>query len=133
MSQKELIRNYLQQENVFAVVGASRDPDKYGHRVYQDLKEAGYQVFPVNPQADRILGDKCYSRLEDLPVKPDVVDIVVPPAVTEKIVRQCQQLDIGKVWMQPGSESEAAITYCQQQGIKVLHDVCVMVQRQKLS
>lgn len=133
MSQEELIRNYLQQENVFAVVGASRDHDKYGHRVYQDLKEAGYQVFPVNPQADRILGDKCYSRLEDLPVKPDVVDIVVPPAITEKIVRQCQQLDIGRVWMQPGSESEAAITYCQQQGIKVLHDVCVMVQRQRLA
>lgn len=133
MKREELVKEYLNQDNVFAVVGASRDPDKYGHRVYQDLKEAGYQVFPVNPQADRILGDKCYSRLEELPVKPDVVDIVVPPAVTDKIVRQCRQLDISRVWMQPGSESEAAIAYCQQQGIKVLHDVCVMVQRQKLA
>lgn len=133
MKREELVKEYLNQDNVFAVVGASRDPDKYGHRVYQDLKEAGYRVFPVNPRADRILGDKCYSRLEELPVKPDVVDIVVPPAVTDKIVRQCRQLDISRVWMQPGSESEAAIAYCQQQGIKVLHDVCVMVQRQKLA
>jgi len=65
---EKLIRSFLDKKNVFAVVGASRNPEKYGHRVYRDLKEAGYTVYPVNPNADEVLGDKCYPKLESLPV-----------------------------------------------------------------
>jgi len=88
----ELIREILDKHNIIAVVGASRNPEKYGHQVYRDLKEAGYKVYPVNPNADKILGDKAYPSLESLPEKPDVVNIVVPPRVTEKIVEQCSRL-----------------------------------------
>jgi hypothetical protein len=98
---KELINKFLDKTNTFAVVGASRNPDKYGHQVYKDLKGAGYKVYPVNPNAKEVLGDKCYPDLKDLPTKPDVVNVVVPPKVTEKIVRTCKMLGITKVWMQP--------------------------------
>jgi predicted CoA-binding protein len=128
----ELITEFLRKENVFAVVGVSRDPEKYGHKVYKDLKEAGYTVYPVNPYLDEILGDRCYPSLSDLPGKPDVVDTVVPPAVTEKIVRECEALGIDKVWMQPGSESKQAIAFCKQNGIKIVHGVCVMVTRRTI-
>lgn len=128
---ERLIKSFLEKENVFAVVGASRDPEKYGHQVYVDLKKAGYEVYPVNPNADEILGDKCYAQLQDLPMKPDVVDVVVPPNVTEKIVEVCKQLGVVKVWMQPGSESDRAIQFCQENGISVVHGVCVMVQRRQ--
>ena len=124
-----LIQDFLKKENVFAVVGVSRDPIKYGHQVYKDLKAASYTVYPVNPYVDEVLGDKCYPSLSALPEKPDVVDTVVPPTVTEQIVKECKELGIDKVWMQPGSESAKAIEFCRQNNIKVVHDACVMVKR----
>lgn len=126
---EKLILEFLNKKNVFAVVGASRDPKKYGHQVYKDLRKAGYRVYPVNPNADEILGDRCYPSIEDLPVKPDVVDIVVPPKITERVVKTCRKLGIRKVWMQPGSESEAAIKFCEENGMDIVHGVCVMVER----
>ncbi len=128
---EELIKKFLNKTNIFVVAGASRDPKKYGYQVYKDLKEAGYKVYPVNPNADRILGDKCYLDLGDLPVKPDVVDVVVPPRVTEEIVKTCKRLGITKVWMQPGSESETAIEFCDKNHIDVVYGVCVMIERVK--
>ena len=128
---EELIKKFLNKTNIFVVAGASRDPKKYGYQVYKDLKEAGYKVYPVNPNADKILGDKCYLDLGDLPVKPDVVDVVVPPKVTVEIVKTCKRLGITKVWMQPGSESETAIKFCDRHGIDVVYGVCVMIERVK--
>ncbi|HUV80205.1 MAG TPA: CoA-binding protein, partial [Candidatus Bathyarchaeia archaeon] len=112
-----LIQEFLRKENVFVVIGVSENPKKYGHQVYKDLKEAGYTVYPVNPHIDEVLGDCCYPSLSDLPEKPDIVDTVVPPEVTERIVEECKVLGIDKVWMQPGSESEQAIAYCRQNNI----------------
>jgi predicted CoA-binding protein len=126
---EELIKKFLNKRNIFAVVGASRDPKKYGYQVYKDLKEAGYKVYPVNPNANEILGDRCYPDLRDLPTKPDVVDVVVPPKVTEEIVKTCKRLGITRVWMQPGSESETAIKFCNENSINMVHGVCVMVER----
>jgi predicted CoA-binding protein len=128
---KELINAFLSKKSIFAVVGASRDPKKYGHQVYKDLKNSGYEVYAVNPNADEVLGDKSYPNLESLPVKPDVVDVVVPPKVTEDVVKTCKKLGVRKVWMQPSSESEKAIKFCEQNGIDVVHGVCVMIERVK--
>jgi len=127
----ELIKSFLNPENIFGVVGASRDPEKYGHKVYRDLLNAGYRVYCVNPNANEVLGNRCFPGLEVLPVKPDVVDVVVPPKITEQIVKICKKLEITKVWMQPGSESKAAIRFCEENGIDVVHGVCVMVERRR--
>ena len=120
MDQK-LIVEFLDKKNVFAVVGASRNPEKYSHQVYKDLRNARYRVYPVNPNTNEILGDKCYPSLQGLPVKPDVVDLVVPSKVTEQAVKTCKRLGIRKVWMQPGSESEPAISFCKENGIAVVY------------
>lgn len=128
---EELIEKFLDSKNVFAVIGVSRDPEKYGHKVYKDLKKAGYTVYPINPKAESIDGDKCYNSLRELPERPDVVDIVVPPKITERIIKECKELGIKRVWMQPGSESEEAISFCKENNIEVVHSVCVMVERKK--
>ncbi|MEM4808772.1 MAG: CoA-binding protein, partial [Candidatus Nezhaarchaeales archaeon] len=126
---EELIREFLDRRNVFAVVGASRDPQKYGYQVYRDLKSAGYKVYPVNPNAQEVLGDKCYPSLKELPAKPDVVVTVVPPQVTELVVEECKELGVRKIWMQPGSESEKAVEYCEENNIAVVHGACIMIER----
>jgi predicted CoA-binding protein len=128
---EESIKAFLNKKNVFAVVGVSRNPKKYGYQVYRDLCHAGYSVYCVNPNVDEILGDKCYPSLEALPIKPDVVDVVVPPKTTEEVVRTCKNIGIMKVWMQPGSESEKAIKFCLENGIQILYGLCVMVERSK--
>jgi hypothetical protein len=128
---EQLIESFLDRKNIFAVVGVSRDPAKYGHQVYRDLRSAGYKVYAVNPNASEVLGDRCYPSLEALPVKPDVVNVVVPPGVAEAVVETCKKLGVKKVWMQPGSESEAAINFCRKNGIDVIYGVCVMVERRK--
>jgi predicted CoA-binding protein len=124
-----LIDKFLDKKNVFAVVGASRDRQKYGYQVYVDLKNAGYKVYPVNLNAEEISGDRCYPNVDNLPITPDVVNVVVPSKATELLVKTCKKLGIKKVWMQPGSESKTAIKFCDDHGIDVVHSVCVMIER----
>jgi len=128
---QDIINEFLDKRNVFAVIGVSNNKEKYGNKIYFDLKQAGYTAYPINPNVSEVSGERCYSKLIDLPLKPDVVDIVVPPKITEKVVKECKDLKINKVWMQPGSESEEAIMFCRENDIKVLFGVCVMLERRK--
>lgn len=122
-----LIPEILSQR-VFAVAGASRDPSKYGHMVYVTLKRAGYTVYPVNPSADTVDGDTAYPTLDNLPERPQCVVTVTPPHVTEKIAREAGRLGVRYLWMQPGSESEAAVNTAHAWGLRVVHGgPCIMV------
>ena len=125
----ELVKRAVKKDSVIAVVGASNNPDKYGYKIYQDLKGAGYRVYPVNAREQEIQGDKAYPNISSLPEKPDVVDIVVPPQVTEQIIKEAADKGIDIVWMQPGAESENAIKYAKECGINCIHNACIMVAR----
>ena len=125
---EDLIKAFT-EERVWAVVGASTSPEKFGHKVFRTLRAAGYTVYGVNPRGGKIDGEALYPSLADLPVKPAVVDLVVPPKVTEGVVRECAKLGLSRVWMQPGAESEEAIAYCQAEGIDVVHGACAMVRK----
>jgi predicted CoA-binding protein len=112
----------------FAVVGASRDKQKYGYMVYRTLKDAGYTVYPVNPNAETIDGEDVYPLLDNCPERPDCVVTVVQPEVTFEIVRRSGHLHIPYMWLQPGSESLACINEIQAQGIQAVYGgPCVMV------
>jgi len=123
---QELIKEFMSQKR-FAVVGATDNPQKYGNQVVKNLKNRGYEVYPVNPRLKELEGLSCYSGLTDIPVKVDVVDFVVPPEATEEILKQYKELGLSRIWLQPGSESETAIAYCHDNNLKVVHSVCVML------
>ena len=123
---QDLIKEFIAQKR-FAVVGATNNTKKYGYEIFKNLKKRGYEVYPINPRLDEVEGAKCYPSISDVPVKLDVVDFVVPPAVTEKILIECKSLGLDRIWLQPGSESEAAIAFCHENNLKVVHDVCVML------
>ncbi len=114
------------QFQAIAVVGVSSDPSKYGHRVFRDLLVAGYPVFAVNPKGGTIEHQIVYPNLAALPTIPQVVITVVKPEVTESIVEECHKLGIKEIWMQPGSESAAAIQHATTLGIKVTSNACFM-------
>jgi predicted CoA-binding protein len=123
---QELIREFMKQKR-FAVVGATDNPEKYGNQIVKSLKKRGYEVYPVNPRLKKVEGLDCYPTLADLPIRPDVVDFVVPSPATEEILKRCYELGLDRIWLQPGSESEAAIAYCHDNNLKVVHSVCVMM------
>ena len=115
----------------FAVVGASREKHKFGYKVYRFLKNAGYEVYPVNPNADTIDDDQVYPLLDNVPEPLDCVVTVVPPEVTYEIVRQAGQLRIPYLWMQPGSESDSAVIEARAQAMEVIYGgPCIMVEVQ---
>ncbi len=126
MQDQALVQEFMTQKR-FAVIGATDDIEKYGHRIFVNLKNRGYEVYPVNPRLEELEGIRCYPSVTDLPVKVDVVDFVVPPRVTEAILQECKKLGLERIWLQPGSESEAAIAFCHQNKLKVVHDLCVML------
>ena len=121
------IQEFLDRQT-WAVIGASLDTNKYGYKVYQQLKKAGYNVYPVNPKLESIEGDPCYPTLAALPEKPDAISVVVPPQVTEQVVNECINLGIKRVWMQPGSESPAAIRKGEENGVDVVYNQCVLIE-----
>ncbi len=123
---QDLIKEFMAQKK-FAVVGATDNQEKYGHQVFTNLRKRGYEVYPVNPRLKTIEGIKCYATLSELPEKVDVVDFAVPPAATEAILKECLELGLDRIWLQPGSESEVAINFCQENNLKVVHSVCVMM------
>ena len=118
---------FLEKRNLIAVIGVSLNAKKWGSKIYKTLKSVGFNVYPINPKYKKINNDVCYANLNSLPKKPDVVITVVPPKATEQIVKECKNLKIDKIWMQPGSESEKSISFCKNNHIKAVHNICFVV------
>ncbi len=124
---EKLVKAFLEQKS-FAVIGSFRNEDKYAFKILKQLSEKGYEVYPVNPHLEEVYGLKCYKRVSDIPFTVDVVDVVTPPKVTEKIVIECANKGIHRVWLQPGAESEKAIELCRKNKISVIYNLCVMLE-----
>ena len=113
-------------EKSIAVVGVSRSSG-FGNLAFRELKKQGYQVYPVNNQADTVEGEKCYHSLDELPGPVGGVLVVVPKAEARKVAEDCARLGIKKVWLQHGSESPEAIKLCEEKGVSAAHHACVMM------
>jgi len=126
-----LVKDFLSQKRI-AVTGVSRTPATHGgNGVYRRLRERGYQVFAVNPNAETVEGDRCYPDLASIPGGVDGVVIATAPARAEATVRECQQLDIRRVWMHhgpgPTSAHPDAVDYCERNGIAVIAGGCPLM------
>jgi hypothetical protein len=124
---ENLVKDFLQQKR-FAVLGSFRNKEKFAYRIFVDLIGKGYEAFPVNPLLKEVEGKLCYKTISDIPYSVDVANIVTPPLVTESILKECLQKGIKRAWLQPGAESSAAIQFCHDNGIKVIHSMCVMTE-----
>ena len=118
-------------ERVWAVVGASNDRQKFGNRIFRDLRAAGYTVYPVNPNEETVEGHTAYASVADLPEKPAVVDVVVPSWVGQKVARETAEAGISYFWLQPGAESDELIENAEALGLNVIHNACAMVEKRR--
>ena len=114
-----------------AVAGVSRDGGQPANLIFRKLRDAGYEVFAVNPNADQVEGAPCYPDLAAVPAQLDGVVAATPPAGTEAVVRQCRELGIPRVWMHrsfgQGSVSQEAVKAGAEQGMTVLAGGCPMM------
>jgi uncharacterized protein len=125
---KQAASEFLAGKRV-AVTGVSREPKDHGSNVvYRRLRERGYEVFPVNPNADEVEGDRCFHDLRSIAGGVDAVVIGTRPEIAEDTMRECAVLGIGHVWMHRGpgggSVSEVAADYGRKHGIAVIDGGC---------
>jgi hypothetical protein len=126
------IQDFLAQKRI-AVAGVSPNRQLTANLIYQKLKTAGYQVFPIHPNAATFDGDPCYADLASIPGGVDGVVTVTRPQVTDVIVRQCAAAGVTRVWMHQSpfragtSVSDDAVAYCRDHGITVIAGACPMM------
>ena len=128
---KEAAAAFLANKRV-AVTGVSRTPKTHGsNSVYKRLRERGYEVFAVNPNAEQVEGDRSYPDLSSIPGGVDAVVIATRPELAEQTMRECVELGIEHVWMHWGSGgssvSDAATAYGRQHGITVIDGGCPLM------
>ena len=128
---KEAASEFLANNRV-AVTGVSRTPKTHGsNNVYRRLRDRGYDVFAVNPNADQVEGDRSYPDLKSIPGGVDAVVIGTRPEIAERTMQECAELGIKHVWMHrgpgAGSVSAAATDYGRQQGITVIDGGCPLM------
>ena len=124
MTSKSAIDDFISQETL-AIVGVSRGGKKFGNTTFRELTAHGYKLYPIPPEAETLEGVKAYKDFDSLPEKVNGVIIIVPPAQTEKVVREAAAAGIKRVWMQQGAQSDAAIRFCQENGIAEIHGECI--------
>jgi predicted CoA-binding protein len=128
---KEAATAFLANKRV-AVTGVSRTAKTHGsNTIYKRLRERGYDVFAVNPNADEVEGDRSYRDLRSIPGGVDAVVIATRPEFAEATMRECAELGIEHVWMHWGSGgtsvSSAATEYGRQNGITVIDGGCPLM------
>lgn len=124
---KDAVEDFLAQERI-AVAGVSRSSGQAANVVYRRLRDRGYRVFPVNPNAETVEGDRCYPDLKSIPEGVDAVVVATTPAVAERVVEECAELRIERVWLHrsfgTGSVSEKAVARGREHGLRVIAGGC---------
>jgi predicted CoA-binding protein len=128
---KEAATNFLSCKRV-AVTGVSRKPESHGSNVvYKRLRDRGYEVFAVNPNADTVEGDRSIHSVAEIPVGVDAVVIGTAPERAEATVRECDDLGIKQVWMHRsfggGSVCDGATVYGREHGMTVIDGGCPLM------
>jgi uncharacterized protein len=125
------VENMLAKK-IWAVVGASENTQKFGYKIAVFLHKKGYKVYGVNPNTKTIKDIPCYPDLASLPEKPDVVNFVVPPPVTAKVVAEGLEQGISNFWVQPGAGDDAVLETLMRAGTETVFNHCVMAEMQRM-
>ena len=110
-----------------AVIGASRSGKKFGNAAYKELKQRGYQVFLVHPEAKEIEGEPCYPSLDAVKDKVDGVFVSVPPAQGVQVLQQASQAGLKNVWIQQQGDSPQMLAVGKDLGLNLVHGKCILM------
>ena len=122
----------LRAARTIAVVGASPDPARTSHRVMRYLQRVGYRCIPVNPNADEVLGERCYPSLADLPEPVDLVDVFRRVEYCAGVAREAAAIRAPALWLQLGLRSAEARDVAGEAGMEYVEDACTAVVHRRL-
>ena len=123
---QDVAARILREYRRIAVVGVSDRPERDSHRVAAYLQRAGYTIIPVNPNVDHVLGERCWSSLDDAPGPIEVVDVFRRSELVEPVVDAAIRVGAKAVWMQDGVVNEAAAAKARAAGLLVVMDRCML-------
>jgi predicted CoA-binding protein len=115
-----------------AVLGASRKPKRYSHKAMKMLRDYGHRAVPVNPAFDEIIGEKCYTRVGDIPDKIDTVTLYLGKARSDPLIDEIVDLAPRRIIMNPGAENTDLATKARERGIEVVEDCTLVMLRSGL-
>lgn len=120
------INNFLAPRKM-AMAGVSRNPKKFGGAIFKELREKGFELYPINPNADEIQGVKCYRSVDDLPADVEHLFIVTQKHETDSVAQAAVKRGIKMVWIQQQSETPEAVKLLQEAEIPVIYKKCIMM------
>jgi uncharacterized protein len=107
-------------QRTIAIIGASNDRAKFGNKAVRGFRQQGYDVFPVNPKEETIEGLRAFKSISDLPVRPHMVSVYLPPAVLLKVLPDIAAKGCDELWLNPGTESDEVLAKAQRLGLNVI-------------
>ena len=110
-----------------AIAGVSKDPKKFGHVVYQELKERGYEVYPINPTTDSMDGIPCYSSVGALPAGIDHLLVLTRKPQTPGVIKDAVERGIKNIWIQQMSETPETLALINDKDINFIHKQCILM------
>ncbi len=126
MNTKAEIDSILNRKKL-AFAGVSGDPKKFSRVVYKELKDKGYELYPVNPKLDEVEGDKCYRSVSDLPEDVKWGILMTPKASTPDVLKEAIDKGFESIWIQQGAHSPQALEMAENTGIKLVYNKCIMM------
>jgi predicted CoA-binding protein len=126
MNTRKDIEKFLEPKKI-AIAGVSRDPKKFGHLVYSELKKKGYTLYPVNPLASDIGGDKCYSSVADLPADVKHLLVITPKKETDTILREAIKRGMSNFWVQQTSETKDTKRIAEELKVELIYKKCIFM------
>jgi uncharacterized protein len=123
----ETLRELLSSVKTIAMVGASSDPARPSHGIFQKLVRVGYRVIPVNPNEQEVLGEKAYASLADVPEPVDLVNVFRRPEYTPPLADEAAAIGAKALWLQSGISNEETATRAEAKGLTVVMDACIGV------
>jgi predicted CoA-binding protein len=127
-----IVERILTTYDTITVVGASRAPAKAAHSVPAHMQQHGWRVIPVNPHADKILGERVYRALADIPEQVGLVDVFRPSAATPDFARQAVAAGATALWLQLGIASAEARRIAEDAGLLYVEDRCLIIEQRRL-
>ena len=131
-SSDQQIREILSLNKV-VVVGMSKHSSKAAHYVPKYLSENGYDITPVNPTTDEILGKKCYSSISEIDEEIDIIDVFRPSDQVLPVIQEAIKKKPKVIWLQEGIHNSEAEDMAKKAGIKVIFNRCMLAEHQRLS
>ncbi len=126
MTTLKQINDFIDSQPI-AMVGVSRNPKKFGYAAFKELKEKGMKIIPVNPEADQILGEKCFQNVGKLPPNVKSILIMTKKDKTATVVREAKEKGIKQIWIQQSSDSKEALDELKGSDISYITGQCILM------